>query len=151
MVRIKRIKIKRLKIINLLLKNAIGRFFTIKALLNKFLSTTVLTLLFSLNANAQQLPAEIEYYNDDNVTNQIPYFDNRFRIDAQLDEVTLLFYHKNGAQPVILVRPNGSKLNINNYPEDKVQWFDDSTFDMIKIKSPMIGPWQVIGLSLIHI
>ena len=54
MVRIKRIKIKRLKIINLLLKNAIGRFFTIKALLNKFLSTTVLTLLFSLNANAQQ-------------------------------------------------------------------------------------------------
>ena len=145
MVRIKRIKIKRLKIINLLLKNAIGRFFTIKALLNKFLSTTVLTLLFSLNVYAQQLPAEIEYYNDDNVTNQIPYFDNRFRIDAQLDEVTLLFYHKNGAQPVILVRPNGSKLNINNYPEDKVQWFDDSTFDMIKIKSPMIGPWQVIG------
>ncbi|MGB1262751.1 MAG: TIGR03503 family protein [Cognaticolwellia sp.] len=95
--------------------------------------------------NAQKTPAEIDYYADDNVTNQIPYFDNRFRIDEQLEEVTLIFYRRNGAQPVILVQPDGTKLNINNAPEDKVQWFDDSTFDMIKIKSPMIGPWQVIG------
>jgi uncharacterized protein (TIGR03503 family) len=104
----------------------------------------VMALMFSLSANAQQIGAEIEYV-DDSATNQIPYFDNRFRIDEKLDEVTLIFYHRRGAKPIILIRPDGSKLNIDNYPEDKVQWFDDQTFDMLKIKSPMIGPWQVIG------
>lgn len=94
---------------------------------------------------AQQLEGDIDYIKGDNVTNQIPYFDNRFRIDEQLEEVTFLFYRKSGTPPVILVRPDGSKLKINSVPKDKVQWFDDRTFDMIKIKSPMVGPWQVIG------
>jgi uncharacterized protein (TIGR03503 family) len=107
--------------------------------------SVLMTLTTSVALNAQQMPSEIEYYVDDNITNQIPYFDNRFRIDEQLEEVTLLFYRRSGTQPVILVRPDGSKLKINNLPKDKVQWFDDRTFDMIKIKSPMIGPWQVIG------
>jgi len=105
----------------------------------------IATLLFSLHIHAQQPPAEIDYYAGDNITNQIPYFDNRFRIDEQLEEITMLFYRRSGTQPVILVRPDGSKLKINNLPKDKVQWFDDRTYDMIKIKSPMIGPWQVIG------
>lgn len=118
--------------------------FNNKALKGAF-PKTLITLMLSLSAHAQQMPAEIEYYEDDNTTNQIPYFDNRFRIDEQLEEVTLLFYRRSGTQPVILVQPDGSKLKINNLPTDKVQWFDDRTFDMIKIKSPMIGPWQVIG------
>ena len=101
--------------------------------------------VISVSVAAQQLKGEIEYYDDDNITNQIPYFDNRFRIDEQLEEVTFLFYRKSGTPPVILVRPDGSKLKINSAPKDKVQWFDDRTFDMIKIKSPMVGPWQVIG------
>lgn len=84
-------------------------------------------------------------YQSDNVTNQIPYFDNRFRIDAELDELTLIFYRKRGSKPIILVRPDGSKLRINNFDHDKVQWHDDSTFDLIKIKKPMVGPWQAIG------
>jgi uncharacterized protein (TIGR03503 family) len=109
------------------------------------LTSALAALVLSFSVNAQKMPAEIEYFADDNVTNQIPYFNNRFRIDEQLDEVTLLFYRRSGTQPVILVRPDGSKLNVNSAPKDEVQWFDDRTFDMIKIKSPMIGPWQVIG------
>ena len=35
--------------------------------------------------------------------------------------------------------------SINNYDHKKVEWFDDRTFDMVKIKKPMPGPWQVIG------
>jgi len=87
----------------------------------------------------------VKFYESDNVTNQIPYFDNRFRIDAQLDEIKLVFYRKSGTPPIILVRPDGSKLKINSLPKDKVEWFDDRTFDMIKIKKPMPGPWQAIG------
>ena len=115
-----------------------------QSLLGKAIASLVLGVVVTLSANAQQLKGEIEYY-EDNITNQIPYFDNRFRIDEELEEVTFLFYRRSGTQPVILVRPDGSKLKINSVQKDKVQWFDDRTFDMIKIKSPMVGPWQVIG------
>ncbi|NQY87780.1 MAG: TIGR03503 family protein [Colwellia sp.] len=89
--------------------------------------------------------AKVKYYQSDNITNQISYFDNRFRIDAELDEITLLFYRSRGSRPIILVRPDGSKLRVNNVDPSKVQWHDDSTFDLIKIVKPMPGPWQAIG------
>jgi uncharacterized protein (TIGR03503 family) len=98
---------------------------------------------FSLSTYGQQV--EVKYYENDDITNQIPYFDNRFHIDAQLDEVTLLFYRKSGTPPITLVRPDGSKLKINNLPDEGVEWFDDRTFDMITITKPMPGPWQAIG------
>ncbi len=105
------------------------------------------TIFFSLTPTAAEssFKRTVVKYQTDNVTNQIPYFDNRFRIDAELDEITLLFYRLRGSKPIILVRPDGSKLRINNFDHDKVQWHDDSTFDMIKIKKPMPGPWQAIG------
>jgi len=89
--------------------------------------------------------SNLKYYQSDNTINQIPYFDNRFRIDADLDEITLLFYRSRGSLPIILVRPDGSKLRVNNVDKTKVQWYDDSTFDLIKIDKPMPGPWQAIG------
>ena len=105
--------------------------------------TILLLSFFLLSAHGQQV--EVKYYEKDDITNQIPYFDNRFHIDAQLDEVTLLFYRKTGSPPITLVRPDGSKLKINNLPDESVKWFDDRTFDMININKPMPGPWQAIG------
>lgn len=110
-----------------------------------------LTLFFILPALAfedNDVP-KINYYDSDNVTNQIPYFDNRFRIDPHIKDVKLIFYRKNGSMPIILVRPDGSKLKINDLPTDgSIEWFDESTFDLIKIKSPMAGPWQAVGQVL---
>jgi uncharacterized protein (TIGR03503 family) len=88
---------------------------------------------------------KVEYYQKDNITNQVPYFDNRFRLDADLEEITLIFYRKSGSTPIILIRPDGSKIRVNQFDHENVQWFDDSTFDMIKIKKPMPGPWQAVG------
>jgi uncharacterized protein (TIGR03503 family) len=93
----------------------------------------------------KQSKTKIEYYQKDNITNQVPYFDNRFRLDADLEEITLIFYRKSGSKPIILIRPDGSKIRVNHFDHEKVQWFDDSTFDMIKIKNPMPGPWQAVG------
>jgi uncharacterized protein (TIGR03503 family) len=90
----------------------------------------------------------IKYYQSDNKTNQIPYFDNRFRIDSTLDEITMIFFRRRGSRPIVLVRPDGSKLRLDNIDPDKEQWHDDSTFDLIKIKKPMPGPWQAIGQIL---
>lgn len=109
---------------------------------------TSLIIVFSIAVapivQASQLP-DIEFYENDNVTNQIPYFNNRFRIDAQLEEITLIFYRKSGTPPVILVKPDGTKLKVNNLNGEEFEWYDDKTFDMVKLKKPMPGPWQAIG------
>ena len=120
--------------------------------INKYASLLLTFILFnsgmyfiSLSASAQTKETEIKYYEDDNVTNQLSLFDNRFKIDAQIEELTLLFYRTHGSEPIILVRPDGSKLSINNFYDEGVDWFDSTTFDMIKMKKPMPGPWQAIG------
>lgn len=98
-----------------------------------------------INSKNEISDTKIHYYKADNITNQIPYFDNRFRLDANLEEITLIFYRKSGSTPVILIRPDGSKIRVNNFDTERVEWFDDATFDMIKIKKPMPGPWQAVG------
>ncbi len=100
---------------------------------------------FNFSAFSNTEKTEIEFYQGDDNINQIPYFDNRFHIDAQLDEITLIFYRVRGSKPVILVQPDGTKIKVDSYNKKKVQWHDDRTFDMIKIQKPMPGPWQAIG------
>jgi uncharacterized protein (TIGR03503 family) len=108
-----------------------------------FIFISIVCIFMSVKSYGQQ--TQVDYYKSDNITNQIPYFDNRFKIDALLEEITLLFYRRSGTPPIILVRPDGTKIKVNNLPKDKITWFDDRTFDLITIKNPMPGPWQAIG------
>ncbi len=83
---------------------------------------------------------------DGDAFNGIRLLQNRFRVDYKVEQVTLLFFRDYGSAPVILVQPNGEKL----YQDDSatnidVEWYDDLSYDMIKIDNPMPGPWQVIG------
>lgn len=80
--------------------------------------------------------------------NQIPLFDNRFRIDDNVDEITLLFFRRRGSASVVLVRPDGSKVHFNNAEQKEIRWHDASSYDLIQIKNPMPGPWQAIGRLL---
>lgn len=80
--------------------------------------------------------------------NQIPFFDNRFRIDAEVDEITLLMFRRRGAPAVVLVRPDGSKMNVRTADEHGVEWHDTNTYDLIHIPHPMAGPWQALGRIL---
>jgi uncharacterized protein (TIGR03503 family) len=88
---------------------------------------------------------EIDFYQSDNITNEIPYFDNRFQIDAELDEITLIFFRVRGSKPIILVQPDGKKIRVSEHDPEMVKWHDDKTFDMVQINKPMPGPWQAIG------
>ena len=83
---------------------------------------------------------------DGDAFNGIRLLKNRFRIDYKVEQVTLLFFRDYGSAPVILVQPNGVKL-YQDHSETNVdiEWFDDLSYDMIKINNPMPGPWQVIG------
>lgn len=77
--------------------------------------------------------------------NQLPLLNNRFRIDSEVKEITLLFFRERGTPPVILVRPNGSKMYATMAITGQADWFDEPTYDLIRIKQPMPGPWQAVG------
>ncbi|MFT5924916.1 MAG: hypothetical protein ACI9LE_001918 [Paraglaciecola sp.] len=77
--------------------------------------------------------------------NGIELLQNRFRIDFEVDEITMIFFRDFGSAPIVLVQPDGSKLFQSSADGSNVFWFDSSTYDMIKIKNPMPGPWQAVG------
>ncbi|MBV2128004.1 TIGR03503 family protein [Arsukibacterium indicum] len=80
--------------------------------------------------------------------NQIPFFENRFRIDSEVETITLLLFRRPGSASVVLVRPDGSKLHFNTAEENQIRWHDAATYDLIEINNPMAGPWQAIGRIL---
>jgi len=80
--------------------------------------------------------------------NGIKLLQNRFRIDYEIDEITMVFFREFGSAPVVLVQPDGSKIYLTNAEDKDIFWFDSSTYDMISIKNPMPGPWQAIGQVL---
>jgi uncharacterized protein (TIGR03503 family) len=80
--------------------------------------------------------------------NSIKLLQNRFRIDYEVDEITMVFFRRFGSAPVVLVRPDGSKIFQDVGDNDRVTWFDSATFDMINIKNPTPGPWQAVGQIL---
>ncbi|WAJ70948.1 TIGR03503 family protein [Catenovulum adriaticum] len=75
----------------------------------------------------------------------IQLIQNRFRIDEHVDDIVMVFFRKYGSAPLILIRPDGSKLYAPTIEQVEGQWYDDLTFDMIQLKKPMVGPWQVVG------
>ncbi len=100
----------------------------------------------SLQAAPQKQPLEI--IQRQSGQNEIALLNNRFRIDYKVEEITLLFFRKRGTPPVILVRPDGSKMYASQGVTGEVEWYDEPTYDIIKLKNPMPGPWQAVGQIL---
>lgn len=80
--------------------------------------------------------------------NGIKLLQNRFRIDYMVDEITMVFFRKFGSTPVVLVRPDGSKIFQGQADEHGIEWYDSTTYDMIKMQKPTPGPWQAVGQIL---
>ncbi|MCF2946687.1 TIGR03503 family protein [Paraglaciecola aquimarina] len=77
--------------------------------------------------------------------NSISLLQNRFRIDFEVDEITMVFFREYGSSPIVLVQPDGSKIFQATADGESIFWYDTSTYDMISIKNPAIGPWQAVG------
>ncbi len=106
-------------------------------------------VLLALTGGAVAAPGDETSGRSDGVevikNNQLPLLDNRFRIDHNVKEITLLFFRDRGTAPVILVKPDGSKMYASMALTGEAQWFDEMTYDLIKIVDPMPGPWQAVG------
>ena len=73
--------------------------------------------------------------------NEIKLLNNRFRIDHEVEEITLLFFRAEGTAPVILVKPDGSKMyatQAKGIEGGEYEWYDDLTYDIIKIKKSLL-------------
>jgi uncharacterized protein (TIGR03503 family) len=99
-------------------------------------------LFFSLLAPSVQ--ASNYNPNDSAKQQKIKLLSNRFRVDQAIDALIFIIERKPGSAPIILVRPDGSKLYASR-PVKGIKWVDANAGDMIEINQPMIGPWQIIG------
>lgn len=70
--------------------------------------------------------------------------DNRFRVDPNIDQITFMIHRQEMSHSVILVRPDGVKYYVWQFPEN-VSWYSDSGIDIISVTDPMPGPWQAVG------
>ncbi|WP_133469648.1 TIGR03503 family protein [Paraglaciecola marina] len=77
--------------------------------------------------------------------NNIELLQNRFRIDYEVEEVTMIFFREYGSTPVVLVKPDGSKIFQSSANGEDIFWFDTATYDMVSLKKPTPGPWQAVG------
>lgn len=123
----------------------------IQALLFAFMMTTAFAQdsdqMQDMPESADSTPNPLSNLGDD-YQNSIKLLQNRFRIDHNVEEITMIFFRRRGSAPVVLVRPDGSKLFQGRVDTRKVDWYDDETFDMISIKNPVPGPWQAVGQIL---
>lgn len=105
--------------------------------------------MVSLFSNSSTAAPKIELLKRQGHENEIPLLDNRFRIDGEVDEITLIFFRKPGSPAVVLVRPDGTKYFATEAIRNpNLQWYDEASYDLVTITKPMAGPWQVIGRIL---
>ena len=74
----------------------------------------------------------------------LPLNENKFNVDSSVNDVTLLVFNKNNAEPTKLVTP-GNKTWNEKLNSSKVTWFRDEGYDLITIKNPQVGQWRIIA------
>ena len=74
----------------------------------------------------------------------IPLKDNRFNVDASINDMTLLVFNKDKAHPTTIVTP-GKRTWSKDTHSEQLKWFSDDGFDLITIKKPQQGQWKIMA------
>jgi uncharacterized protein (TIGR03503 family) len=72
----------------------------------------------------------------------LPIKDNKFSVDASINDMTLLVFNKDKSRPTIIISPTNKKWKQSSHP-NKVKWFSDEGYDLITIKKPQKGSWKI--------
>jgi uncharacterized protein (TIGR03503 family) len=72
----------------------------------------------------------------------VPLKDNRFQVDASIEEATLLVFRDEGAAPTKVVMPSGKEFSAKDLPEG-VSWHRDEGYDLLTISKPEEGEWLI--------
>lgn len=72
----------------------------------------------------------------------LPIKDNKFSVDASINDMTLLVFNKDKSRPTTTISPSGKRWESSSHP-NKVKWFSDEGYDLITIKEPEKGEWKI--------
>jgi hypothetical protein len=78
-------------------------------------------------------------------SDELPFDGNRFTVDDEIDEFTLVVFHENGIQPHI-IKPSGKILSLVDDTNVSVSASDHYT--LITVSKPDIGNWQINNVDL---
>ncbi|MEJ2575215.1 MAG: VWA domain-containing protein [Gammaproteobacteria bacterium] len=72
----------------------------------------------------------------------VPLTDNRFRVDKNISEATVLAFRPEGSPPSRLHAPDGTVFDGNDVAAG-VAWHSDQGYDLITIDGPQAGEWRL--------
>ena len=74
----------------------------------------------------------------------LPIKDNRFNVDASINDMTLLVFNKDKTKPTTIVTPGKRTWSHKKHPQ-QVKWFSDDGYDLITVKKPQRGQWKIMA------
>lgn len=72
----------------------------------------------------------------------LPIKDNKFSVDASINDMTLLVFNKDKSSPTTIISPENKRWKKNSHANN-VKWFSDEGYDLITIKKPHKGEWKI--------
>ncbi len=72
----------------------------------------------------------------------MPLKDNKFLVDSSIQEVTLLVFRKESAEPTQVITPSGAQFDAKSAPQN-VSWHRDIGYDLLTISHPETGEWRI--------
>ena len=73
----------------------------------------------------------------------LPMSENGFLVDKSVEEVTIVATKDSSNTTIQLNSQDGKKYSFSNKPHDS-EWFVSSNFDMITMKKPVEGKWEIL-------
>lgn len=73
---------------------------------------------------------------------QVPLDENTFVVDSSIEEFTALIFRQEGSDPTRLIGPDQAVLQAG-LETDYLTWYSAQDYDLITVKQPLEGLWQV--------
>lgn len=70
----------------------------------------------------------------------LPIKGNRFHVDAEVKDMTLLVFHKPGTKKLHINTPKSGRWSEDNAP-GHVTWYNEDGYDLVTVKDPETGDW----------
>jgi uncharacterized protein (TIGR03503 family) len=72
----------------------------------------------------------------------LPLKDNRFTVDENIKDMTVLVFRDEMGEPVNIVAPDAETYSAQNHPK-KVKWMSEIAYDLVSVERPAAGEWQI--------
>ena len=93
--------------------------------------------------NAEELQKVfLKIFEQSAARDSLPLTENKFKVDASIEEMTLLVFKKAADDITRLIAPDQSVIE-SAALDGSVRWFSTDGYDLITIKSPTSGDWKI--------